>query len=145
MMATHSLIPRAWREALAQVAKASGRCQSQLVSTSVGLLLLRMAQAPTFPTCPLMPEGVACALVVRIPAEQVDALHALYRRTRVQYSEWMRQAVWDVLVEYGAAPQPPSDLPATCVFVPAPRGRCSCGLRLAPGESAPCEDCREAA
>lgn len=144
MMATHSLVPRTWREALAGVAEISGKCQSKLVSLYVGRLLWRMERTPTFPTCPLMPKHVAAALVVRIPSEQVKALHALADRTRVPYSEWMRQAVWDVLAEYGRCPAEDVPTPAESAPKPSP-DRCACGLRLAPGESSPCEDCRKAA
>lgn len=143
-MATHALIPRPWREALNAVVASTGTPQRELVTRAVSSVLAR-AGAGFVPDTPSLPRGGLVALVSRIPPEQVKALHDLAARTRIRYSEWLRQAVVDVLRDHGAMPQPPTDIPAVCVFVPAQNGRCGCGFRLLPGESRPCQDCREAA
>lgn len=141
-MATHALIPRPWREALNAVARATGKPQRELVSVAVAALLER-AERGTIPDSPPMPRGSLVALIARIPREQQAALHALADRTRIRYSEWLRQAVVDVLREHRV-------MPAGDGAAPMPRiaplsGRCWCGLRLMPGEAVPCRDCREAA
>lgn len=130
-MATHALIPGPWRDALNAVVCATGTPQRELVSDAVASLLAR-AGTGFIPDAPPMPRGSLVALVARIPKEQQDALHALAGRTRIRYSEWLRQAVVDVLRHY--------------VMMPGESvrddGRCICGFLLLPGESAPCQDCR---
>lgn len=144
-MATHALIPLEWRKALNAVSEDCGTPQSRLVSLAVGRLLVRVQQGFT-PDTPRMERGSLVALVARIPDEQQAALHELADRTRVRYSEWLRQAVVDVLREHNRMPAapPPEPMP-TPIRVVRADGRCDCGLRLAPGEAAPCEDCREEA
>lgn len=143
-MATHALIPHDWREGLRAVVARAGTPQSALVTSAVGALLQRAGPGFVFSTPPL-PRGKLVALVARIPADQQKALHDLADSTHVRYSEWLRQAVVDVLRAHGALPE------ATPAPEPAPYsaaqagGRCGCGLRLMPGESVPCQDCREVA
>jgi hypothetical protein len=143
-MATHALIPHDWREGLRAVMARTGTPQSQLVTAAVGSLLARAAPGIT-PDTPPLPRGSLVALVARIPAEHQQALHALAQRTRVRYSEWLRQAVADVLRAHGALPEAPP-APEVAPFQAATVGGCcGCGFRLMPGESAPCVDCREVA
>lgn len=143
-MATHALVPRDWRTALGVVAESTGIAQSRLVSAAVERLLARVGDG-FVPDTPPMPRGSLVALVARIPEEQQQALHALAARTRVRYSEWLRQAVVDVLREHGAMPEAPEPLQVARPGRPRAPGRCGCGFRLEPGESAPCFDCREVA
>lgn len=143
-MATHALIPRPWREALNAVAASSGTPQRELVSAAVAVVLARAA-AGFVPDTPHMPKGSLVALVARIPEEQQAALHALAARTRIRYSEWLRQAVVDVLREHGAMPEAEATPAPPPAQAPQAGRRCGCGLRLFPGESIPCTDCREAA
>lgn len=130
-MATHALIPRPWRDALNDVAARQGTFPTRLLAESVGALLVRAAAGFT-PNTPPLERGSLVALVTRIPPEQVKALHALAARTHIRYSEWLRQAVVDVLREHGAMPGEASE-----------PTRCGCGFKLLPGETAPCVDCRE--
>lgn len=139
-MATHALIPREWRESLGRIAEATGTVQSRLVADAA-LLVLGRARTGFTPDTPPMPKGGLVALVVRIPADQQRALHALAERTRIRYSEWLRQAVVDVLREHGAMEEAP---PVASEPV-EPGERCGCGFRLLPGEGPLCEDCREVA
>lgn len=143
-MPTHALIPKSWREALNTVAERNGTFPTHLLTVAVPRLLSR-AEAGFIPDAPAMPAGTLVALVSRIPPEQVRALHALAARTRIRYSEWLRQAVVDILREYNAMPETPEEIVPTKPGRPATNGRCGCGLRLMPGESVPCLDCREAA
>jgi len=144
-MATHALIPRPWRDALNGVVAATGTPQRELVEDAVFALLAR-AEAGFIPDTPPMPRGSLVALVARIPAEQQAALHALADRTRIRYSEWLRQAVVDVLRAHEAMPEVAEpDAPTARVTLLPASGKCGCGFRLLPGETAPCQDCREAA
>lgn len=141
-MATHALIPRPWREALNAVVAASGVSQRDLIAEAVAALLDR-AGTGFIPDTPKLPRGSLVALVARIPEGQQAALHALADRTRIRYSEWLRQAVVDVLRERDAMPEMSAEPPPRCLVIPAPNGRCGCGLKLLPGEAAPCQDCQE--
>ena len=142
-MATHALIPGPWRDALNAIVCATGTPQRELVSDAVASLLAR-AGTGFIPDAPPMPRGSLVALVARIPKEQQVALHALADRSRIRYSEWLRQAVVDVLREHKAMPEP-GVAARQCVGLIPTSGKCGCGLRLLPGEAAPCQDCREAA
>lgn len=142
-MATHALIPGPWRDALNCIVCATGTPQRELVSEAVTGLLARAEQG-FIPDAPKIPRGGLVALVARIPREQQAALHALADRTRIRYSEWLRQAVVDIIRKHGKMPEPGGP-PPQCLVIPAPSGRCGCGFRLLPGEQAPCQDCREAA
>lgn len=143
-MPTHALIPRPWRDALNALAERNGTFPTHLLSVSVPRLLAR-ADVGFIPDAPPMPAGTLVALVSRIPPEQVKAVHALAARTRIRYSEWLRQAVVDVLREHGAMPETSAEVAPAKPGRPAADGKCGCGLRLMPGETAPCLDCRETA
>lgn len=144
-MPTHALIPRPWREALNALAEQQGTFPTLLLTVAVPRLLAR-AEAGFIPDAPPAPRGTLVALVSRIPPEQVTALHALAGRTRIRYSEWLRQAVVDILREHGAMPEAEAALEIVKRPIPpGTNGRCGCGLRLMPGEVAPCVDCWEAA
>lgn len=149
-MATHALIPGPWRDALNSVVFATGTPQRELVSDAVAALLAKAGHG-FIPDAPKMPRGGLVALVARIPKEQQDALHALADRTRIRYSEWLRQAVVDVIRKHGQMPEVALEPPGvrqprlTPKYPRGGEGRCGCGFRLLPGEVAPCQDCREAA
>jgi hypothetical protein len=44
---------------------------------------------------------------VLVPADQVERLRVLAKRTRVAQSEYLREAVEDLLRKYGGAPEEP--------------------------------------
>lgn len=148
-MATHALIPLQWRESLNAVVEATGIPQRELVTRAAEALLSR-ADNGFIPDTPPMPKGSLVALVARIPRTQQQALHTLAGRTRIRYSEWLRQAVVDVLRAHGAMPPDEPVVAKTpaakaAVTTPSAGARCMCGFLLRAGEGPACEDCCEVA
>jgi hypothetical protein len=59
--------------------------------------------ASTEPTGPTPPESVVSTHVL-VPVEQVHKLRELARRTRIHQSEYLREAVDNLLAKYGRLP-----------------------------------------
>lgn len=142
-MATHALIPRPWRDALNAVAARAETFPTRLLTEAVAELLAR-ANVGFTPDTPPMPKGTLVALVTRIPAWQLGALHALAARTRIGYSEWLRQAA-DVLLEHNAMPETEGIAPPLRRRPPPSPGGAAAGSASLPGSPPPCLDCLEAA
>jgi hypothetical protein len=56
------------------------------------------------PTSSATPEAVVSTHVL-VPIEQVHKLRELARRTRIHQSEYLREAVEDLLAKYGRGPE----------------------------------------
>lgn len=63
------------------------------------------------------------SVVFRVPKSKLDAVKALSNATRVRQSEYLREAISDVLVKHGMGPSAPAE-PSGMVHQPLPCARC---------------------
>ena len=68
------------------------------------------SEAPSAPlepsSSPAAPESDVVSTHVLVPEEQVQKLRELSRRTRIAQSEYLREAVEDLLSKYGRGGEP---------------------------------------
>lgn len=103
LVSTHVLVPRSLRRALQVLADRTHIHQSEYLREALDDLLAKYPEGvqPAAATAPAAEE-----LVLRVDPVKLGALKALSHRTRVRQSEFLREAIHDVLQKRNDLPQP---------------------------------------
>lgn len=107
-VSTHVLVPVAWHTALKQLARDTRIHQSVYLREAVGDVLAKYPEGSIPGAAPAGDVERLRSIVFRLSPERLDALALLAARTRVRRSEFLREAIHDLLVKRGALPAVPT-------------------------------------